>query len=68
MSVFAIDIGSTYQTNLQELQQRVFVKVPPLYIEWFKDRYPKHQLPPTKTICVLQTVHSIQGTISAGNK
>ena len=68
MLVFALDIGNAYQTNLQKLSQRVYVKCPPLYAEWFKDRYPNHPLPPTKTFYVLQAVHSIQGTRSAGNE
>ena len=68
MLCFVLDIGNAYQTNLQEVIKRVYVKVPPLYIEWFNDRYPKYPLPPAKTCYVLQAVHSIQGTKSAGNE
>ena len=68
MHVFAIDIDNAYQTNLQELLNRVYIKVPPLYIEWFKDCYPNYYLPSAKTVYVLQAVHCIQGTRSAGNE
>ena len=61
-------VGNCFQSNLQEVEQRVYVKAPPLYIEWFRDRYPKHPLPLAKTCYVLQAVHSIQGTRSAGNE
>ena len=49
MLVYAIDIGNCFQTNLQEVHQRVYLKAPPLYIEWLKDRYPKNPIPPAKT-------------------
>ena len=68
MLIFGVDIGNCFQSNLQEVEKRVYIKVPPLYLEWFRDRYPKHPIPPTKTIYVLQAVHSIQGTRSAGNE
>ena len=68
MQVFAIERGNAYQTNLQELLHREYVKVPPLYTEWFKDRYPNYNLPPAKTVYVLQEAHSIQGTRSAGKE
>ena len=54
--------------NLQELLQRVYVKVPPLYIEWSNDCFPNYNLPPAKIVYVLQAVHSTQGTCSACNE
>ena len=47
---------------------RVYLPCLPYYIDWSKDTYPNHTLPPLKTYYVLQAVHSIQGTHSAGNE
>lgn len=68
MLVFLIYVGNAFQTNLLPSDQRIYVRCPPYYLDWFKITYPKQPLPPAKTCYVLQAVHSIQGSRSAGNE
>ena len=68
MLVFSIDIGNAFQTNLLPSTERVYLRCPPFYIDWFKQTYPNHTLPPAQTCYVLQAVHSIQGSKSAGHE
>ena len=66
--VFSLDIGNAFQNTLVPVLQRVYVRWPAFYIEWFKTMYPKIPLPPMKTCLVLQAVHAIQGSRTAGNE
>ena len=68
MIVYSIDVGNAYQTTLIPATQRLCVRCPPFYIEWFKENYPMVPLPPAKTCYVLQAVHSIQGSRTAGQE
>lgn len=42
--------------------------IPPYYLQWFRETYPNHVLPPAKTIYVLQSIHAVQGTKPAGKQ
>lgn len=68
MFVYLIDIGNAYQTNMLTTGKRVYLRCPPYYIDWFHEMYPNHKLPPATACYVLQAVHSIQITLSAGNE
>ena len=68
MLVFALDIGNAFQNTLVRVLQRIYVRCPPFYFEWFQTTYPNMPLPPLKTCYVLQAVHAIQGSRTAGNE
>ena len=68
MTVYSIDIGDTFQNTLVTLLQRIYVRCPLFYIEWFEQTYPHHKLPSMKTCYVLQAVHTIQDSKTAGNE
>lgn len=68
MFVFSLDIGNAFQNTLVPVLQRVYVRYPPFYIQWFREMYPKIPLPPIKTYYVLQAVHAIQGSRTADNE
>ena len=68
MNTYSLDIGNAFQNTLVPLLQRIYVRCPPFYIEWFEQTYPHHKLPPMKTCYVLQAVHAIQGSKTAGNE
>ena len=43
---FVLGISKTFQnTILKNTEERVYLTLPNLYLEWFKIKHPKHQLP-----------------------
>ena len=66
--IFIIDVGNAFQNTLVHRNERIFLHLPPYYIEWFKQYYPNYRLPSTTTYYVLQSIHAIQGTKPAGKQ
>ena len=68
MRLYTIDIVNAYQNAIiQNIDDRHYMRLPYLYQEWFKSRWPSHPSNhiPYKQL-ILQTQKSIQGTPDAG--
>ena len=66
------DVSNTFQTNvIDDPSKRHFLRLPPLYQQWFKQRCPIHLL---HSSCddwkqlVMQTLRNLQGTKDAGHE
>ena len=64
MIIFVLNISNSFQNNiLSKSEEDVYITLPYLYLEWFKQKRSKHPLAPhnAKELCI-QTIKSIQGT------
>ena len=66
------DVSNAFQTNvIDDPSKRHYLRLPPLYQQWFKQRWPTHPLHSTchdwKQL-VLQTLRNLQGTKDAGHE
>ena len=66
------DVSNAFQTNvIDDPSKRNFLRLPPLYQQWFKQRWSTHPLHSTchdwKQL-VLQTLRNLQGTKYAGHE
>ena len=68
LHLYVIDIKNAFQTTLLDPSERLYLYLPPFYLEWFKNTYPHHSIPPAKTIYILQSIHAVQGTKPAGKQ
>ena len=71
MVFYFLDISNAFQSNIiHDPAKRHYIHLPPLYMEWFRFRFPDHPLSKTSTKLtlkmVLQTIRGIQGTKDAG--
>jgi len=66
--IYIIDIKNAFQTTLLHPNERIYLHLPPFYLQWFRETYPNHKLPPAKTIYILQSIHAVQGTKPAGKQ
>ena len=66
--IFITDIKNAFQTTLLHPSERIYLHLPPYYLQWFNETYPTHRLPPAKTIYILQSIHAVQGTKPAGRQ
>ena len=66
--IFIIDVSNAFQNTPVNINERIHLYLPPYYLEWFRQQYPHHILPSTKTFYVLQSIHAIQGTKPAGKQ
>ena len=63
--LYGLDIKNAFQTTLIEAAERIFLSCPPLYLEWYINRYRKHYKGDNKDY-VLQALHNIQGKKDTG--
>ena len=68
LTIYIIDIKNAFQTTLLNPNERIYLHLPPYYLRWFRETYPNHELPPAKTIYILQSIHAVQGTKPAGKQ
>ena len=71
MKFYFLDISNAFQSNIiHDPAKCHYIHLPPLYMEWFRFRFPNHPLSKTTkqvtTKMVLQTIRGIQGTKDAG--
>eukprot|EP00957_Ditylum_brightwellii_P205449 15343941-Ditylum_brightwellii.AAC.1 len=68
MIIYGLDVSNAFQTNIEEKPyERVYISIPPLYLEYVFGKWPNHPLlgTPANELC-LQGLKSIQGTKPAG--
>ena len=68
MIFYFVDISNAFQTNVMEdPDKRHFISLPPLYLQWFRQRWPKHPITKLKPsdLC-MQTLRGLQETKDAG--
>ena len=68
LTLYIIDIHNAFQNTLFNINECVYMHLPPYYLQWFKMYYPNYKLPSTKTFYILQSIHAIQGTKPAGKQ
>ena len=69
MIVGFIDASNAFQTNvISDLNKRVYVTFPTMYLDWFRERFPNHPLVKCKNSkeLIMQSLRNIQGTKNAG--
>jgi hypothetical protein len=66
--VSILDISNAFQNSyIFDASERVYLSLPPLYLDWFQKQWPDFKLPSTNAKdLVLQCLKSIQGTRDAG--
>jgi len=65
-----LDISNAFQNSIIfDATERVYLSLPPLYLEWFRQHWPDYDLPSITTKdLVLQCLKCIQGTRDAGQR
>jgi hypothetical protein len=65
-----LDISNAFQNGIIfNLTERVFISLPPLYLDWFHQTWPDYKLPSySAKELVLQCLKCIQGTRDAGQR
>lgn len=66
--VSILDISNAFQNSIIfDTTEKVYMSLPPLYLEWFKHQWPDYSLPSLNLKeLVLQCLKTIQGTHDAG--
>ena len=68
MVLYFVDISNAFQPNvIEDPSKRHFISLPPMYLQWFQQRWPLHQITKAKPseLC-MQTLRGLQGTKDAG--
>ena len=68
LRIYALDVDNTFQCMPKVDNQAdppTFITMPPLYLQWFQDRFPKIKLKGTGPF-VLQMLNFMQGNCKAG--
>jgi hypothetical protein len=65
-----LDISNAFQNSIIfDATERVFISLPPLYLDWFRQQWPDYKLPSfSAKELVLQCLKCIQGTRDAGQR
>jgi hypothetical protein len=65
-----LDISNAFQNSIIfDASDRVYLSLPPLYLDWFRQQWPDYQLPSHNIKdLVIQCLKSIQGTKDAGQR
>jgi hypothetical protein len=65
-----MDISNTFQNSvIFNATERVYISLPPLYLDWFQQQWPDYNLPSTNAKdLVIQCLKCIQGTRDAGQR
>jgi hypothetical protein len=65
-----LDISNAFQNSIIfDASERVYISLPPLYLDWFRQQWPDYDLPSLKIKeLVLQCIKCIQGTRDAGQR
>ncbi len=65
-----LDISNAFQNSIIfDASDRVYLSLPPLYLDWFRQQWPDYQLPSLNIKdLVIQCLKSIQGTKDAGQR
>ena len=68
LTCHVLDISNTFQNPIIfDPSERVYITLPPWYLEFFQRKWPKFKLPSNQAKdLVFQCLHSIQGTKHAG--
>ena len=63
-----LDISNAFQNSIIfDASERVYLSLPPLYLDWFRQQWPDYDLPSLNVKdLVIQCLKSIQGTRDAG--
>ena len=65
---YFLDISNAFQTNvIFNPNDRFYIRIPPLYMEWFRHKWPTHHILKyhQKDLCI-QSLRGLQGTKHAG--
>ena len=65
-----LDISNAFQNSIIfDASERVYLSLPPLYLDWFRQQWPDYNLPSLNVKdLVIQCLKSIQGTKDAGQR
>ncbi len=65
-----MDISNAFQNSIIfDATERVYISLPPLYLDWFRQQWPDYTLPSLNVKdLVIQCLKSIQGTKDAGQR
>ena len=69
MIIVFIDASNAFQTNvISDPNERVFLSLPTMYLDWFRARFPNYPLTKCKDSkeLVMQSLRNIQGTKDEG--
>ena len=61
-----LDVVNCFQNTATPIESRVFVTIPPYYIEWYNSRFPEAPLEDDGSGYVLQTINGMQGGKETG--
>lgn len=64
--VSVLDIVNCFQNTMRDLDDEIFMYLPPHYRQWFKLRYPNISLPETAEKLIIRLFNVCQGNIDAG--
>ena len=72
LTLYFLDISNAFQTNvIHDPNKRHYLRIPSLYMQWFRTRFPNHPLSRqhqnSDVKYVMQTLRGIQGTEDAGH-
>jgi hypothetical protein len=70
LQLHVLDITNAFQSSIIfDPEERVYINLPPFYLDWFTSQWPDYKLPTTDTKnLVLQCLRSLQGTRDAGRR
>ena len=60
------DIVNCFQNTMRNLDDKIYMKLPPYYLEWFELRHPNIPLPQTKEKLILRLFNVCQGSVDVG--
>ena len=63
-----IDIVNCFQNTIRDINDEVFMSLPPSCKKWFKLCHPNIKLPENKEKLIMQLLNVCQGSVDAGQK